>query len=142
MSAGRPQILNDQLKHDICLALSLGCSRRRAAEFVGLDESTIRKAADRDPQSRADLLRAAVKLEMDCLDRIRRGKRSWRSSAWLLDYLRRRDNPKAHVDPHKARLLELLDQMPPLPHLDDAEFFPETEQIPGSSEHRQLSRGE
>jgi hypothetical protein len=127
--SGRPEILGDQLKHDVCLAVSLGCSHRRAAEFVGVDESTIRKAADCDPQFRADLARAAVKLEMDCLDRIRRGKKSWRSSAWLLDYLQR-DNARKHLDPHKARLLEILEQMPSLPNFEDDDLLPSPSNAP------------
>jgi hypothetical protein len=121
---GRPETLTDQMKHDICLAVSLGCSQRRAAEFVGIDESTVRKAADRDPQFGAELTRAAVKLEMDCLDRIRQGKRSWRSSAWLLDYLHRGQNPRLRLDPHKQRLLELLEKLPPHPDFDDSDFLP------------------
>jgi hypothetical protein len=128
MSAGRPEILNDQTKHDICLAISLGCSQRRAAQFVGIDESTIRKAADRDPQFRAQLDRAAVKLEMDCLQRIASGEKSWRSSAWLIENVCSPRPGKKTLEPHKLRLLELLDKMPPLPHLDDSPFLPEPDE--------------
>ena len=72
MPAGRREILNQQLKHDVCVAIRLGCSQRRAAEFFGIDESTIRKAAKRDPTFRTDLTRAAIQLQIDCLDQLRR----------------------------------------------------------------------
>jgi hypothetical protein len=134
MSAGRPEILNEQMKHDICLAVSLGCSQRRAARFVGIDESTIRKAADRDPAFRAELDRAAVKLEIDCLQRIANGDKSWRSSAWLMENVCRPRRRGKSIDPRKRRVLALLEKMPPLPHLDDLFNDPdETNDQPQSS---------
>jgi hypothetical protein len=101
------------------LAVSLGCSQRRAAQFVDIDESTVRKAPDRDPDFRAQLDRAAVKLEIDCLQRIRDGEKTWRSSAWLLENACRPHYGKKSRTP----------QPPPLrfdklgPNVNYAEFF-------------------
>jgi hypothetical protein len=66
-----------------CLVVE--CSRRRAAEYVGVAESTIRAAAKQDEAFNQRLLQASVALEADCLRRIRDGDKMWRSAAWLLE---------------------------------------------------------
>jgi hypothetical protein len=82
----RPETLNDEMKQDVCKYLRLGASRRTIAQLLMIDESTIRKAAERDPEFDDAMQKAVAQLECDCLRSIARGKKHWRSSAWLLQH--------------------------------------------------------
>ena len=84
-SPGRPPLLDAQLKSDLCLLLRAGCSRRHAAELLGIDESTIRKAALRDRRFARQLDHAAAQHALACVGKIHRSARqSWRAAAWFI----------------------------------------------------------
>jgi hypothetical protein len=82
---GRPRLLTDEVRRQVVLLLSVGLSRRRAAERVGVSHTTISQAAKNDPDFAAELERAEDlagaerNLHIAALSR-----RSWKAAAWLV----------------------------------------------------------
>src|SRR3954468_9425828 len=66
---GRPAVMVPEIKKFLCLLLSLGFSRRPAAAHAGLDNSTITRAAQRDPKFHEEIQEAlalrAVRPQVD-----------------------------------------------------------------------------
>lgn len=79
----------DEAKRSAILAvLSVGCTQRVAARYVGCHPATIRRAARRDPAFARRLRRARQTAEVYYLDRIRRAaskEQYWRAAAWALE---------------------------------------------------------
>ena len=91
----------DAKKRNIVLAiLANGNSRRFAARYVGCAASTIARAAARDPDFQAQIVRAEQSAQVDLLRRIRlasRAPRYWRAAAWTLERLNADDfGPRPH----------------------------------------------
>ena len=86
-SKGRRSGAFDEARQNmLCALLSAGWSRRRAALHVGIDPSTVRKLALRDPAFLQRLLDCELKSELTPLTNLMNaGKQSWRASAWLLE---------------------------------------------------------
>jgi len=85
---GRPPVLDDGKKRDILTILSVGCSRRIAAGYVGCHPDTIQNTAERDPVFAEQLSRALYLAGVSNLTNIQQaGKegRYWRAAAWLLE---------------------------------------------------------
>ncbi len=85
---GRPPVLDKTKKGQIIKLLSVGFSRRAAADYVGCAVSTIRNTAGRDPQFAEHLRRAEGALEIRCLGLIQNAagkERYWRAAAWALE---------------------------------------------------------
>lgn len=86
--AGRPPVLDDAKKGEICAILAVGCSRATAARYVGCHPDTIRNTAQRDPQFATALERAESKHEVKHLafinEAAKEGK-NWRAAAWALE---------------------------------------------------------
>jgi hypothetical protein len=85
---GHPPVLNETKKAEILAVLSTGCSRQKAAHYVGCDPKTIYNTALRDPQFATDLMHHEAAPEIQNLINIRNaGKdpRYWRASAWFLE---------------------------------------------------------
>lgn len=85
---GRRPVLDEVKKKEIVAILSQGCSRRRAAEYVGCSHRTIRNTALRDPQFAEALARAEAQSEISCLTNVRKAAKKeqyWRAAAWVLE---------------------------------------------------------
>jgi truncated hemoglobin YjbI len=86
--AGRPQVLDDAKKGEICAILAVGCSRATAARYVGCHPDTIRKTAQRDEEFATALERAESKHEVKNLafiDQAAKEGKYWRAAAWALE---------------------------------------------------------
>ena len=83
----RQRKLLDEVKRGQVLALlSVGCSRKFAAGFVGCSRWTLWGMAKQDRQFAADLKRAEAQAEVLHLQQIAAaGKKDWRASAWWLE---------------------------------------------------------
>ena len=46
---GRPRVLTDEVRAEVCKLLAVGMSRRQAAAYLDIDATTISHAAKRDP---------------------------------------------------------------------------------------------
>ena len=81
-------ILDEAKKAAIVAVVSVGCTQRVAARYVGCHPSTIRATSRRDPGFAARLRRARQDSEIYYLKQIRSaaGKAQyWRAAAWALE---------------------------------------------------------
>ena len=87
-SGGVGGALDEKKRAKIVALLSLGCSRRSAARYVGCSPSTIGRTVARDPEFADQLAQAEQNADIDALRMIRRAagnERYWRAAAWLLE---------------------------------------------------------
>jgi len=85
---GRRPVLDEIKKREILALLTVGCSLRVAARYVGCDPSTIRRTAQRDPKFAERLRQAQYHAEIGFLKNIQRAARKeqyWRAAAWALE---------------------------------------------------------
>jgi hypothetical protein len=85
---GRPPVLDDRKRGQILAILSVGCSQRVAAAFVGCAASTIQHTAERDPVFAAELGQAKSNAELALVKNIRNAAKKeqyWRAAAWALE---------------------------------------------------------
>ncbi|MFH1265281.1 MAG: hypothetical protein ABIK89_06095 [Planctomycetota bacterium] len=93
---GRRPVLDTTKKKEILAILSVGCSRRTAANYVGCAVSTIHNTADRDPEFADALRHAEYQSEIAYLKNIQKAARKeqyWRAAAWALE----RKNPAEYA---------------------------------------------
>ncbi len=84
---GRPAVITPTVREQICTLLSVGFSRRQAAAYVDIDQSTIHRTAKRDPEFAMQLRRAEEKaLLQPMLTVISQAQKNWRAAAWLIRY--------------------------------------------------------
>ena len=88
MPAGRPLILDELKKAQICAMLAAGGTREAAARYVGCCAKTIRNAAAADRRFSKQLERAQAQAELHALENMQaRAQSSWRAAAWMLQTL-------------------------------------------------------
>lgn len=91
---GRPPVLDAMKRAEILTIISVGCSRRAAARYVGCAPSTIGATAQRDPEFARQLTRAEQRSQIGLIKSIREaGKmaQSWRAAAWALERMNPED---------------------------------------------------
>ncbi len=79
---------------DILAIISVGCSQRIAAEYVGCSEKAIRETAIRDPEFAEELCHAEHRAELSLIKRIHKAamdEKNWRAAAWALERLNPED---------------------------------------------------
>ena len=87
-NGARPYALDEGKKREILAILTMGCSRRAAAKYVGCAPSTIVRTAQRDPVFAAQLERAESKAEIGYMKNIQKAaghEQHWRAAAWALE---------------------------------------------------------
>lgn len=98
---GRPPVLDHVKKGQILAILSVGCSRRIAARYVGCSPTTIQNTAEREPEFAKQLHRADHGAEIEYLKRIRTAAQKeqyWRAAAWALERLNPEDFASRPLD--------------------------------------------
>jgi len=83
-------VLDAYKKREILAILSVGCSRRAAAQYVGCSVTTIQNTAERDEAFAASLQRAESQFEfthMKNISNAAKEARYWRAAAWVLERL-------------------------------------------------------
>jgi hypothetical protein len=88
-------VLDYEKRRLLVALLSLGCSRRMAAGYVGCSASTITRTAARDLEFGGQVARAERQLEIELLSAVRRAAKTdryWRAAAWLLERKNSRDH--------------------------------------------------
>ena len=114
---GRRPVLDEGKKREIVAILSVGCSRRTAARYVGCDHSTIRRTAQRDSAFDEQLRHAENQHEFTYLKNIQQAATKpqyWRAAAWVLERIfpqkyARRGPDVITVDQIKQVLTQLVD---------------------------------
>ena len=111
---GRPPVLDETKRREICAVLSMGGSRRLAARYVGCAPTTIMNTAERDPEFRDQLMQAEGQHELLYLRNIQaaaKREQYWRAAAWMLE--RRYPERYAQLRPGTVtvqQIIELLAQ--------------------------------
>jgi hypothetical protein len=85
---GPKPILDATKRGQIVAIISVGCSQKVAAEFVGCHVSTIQRSAERDPKFAAELHQANGNAELSLVRNIRNAAKKeqyWRAAAWALE---------------------------------------------------------
>lgn len=89
--AGRPRVLDDGKRREICALISAGCGLEAAARYVSCSAATIRREALRNGHFRQELRAAELRAQLDPLRAMRQAANThWRAAAWLLE----RTNPR------------------------------------------------
>lgn len=103
---GQP-VLDAEKRRKVLALLTLDCSRRVAAEYVGCASSTITRTAERDYEFGQQVVEAEKCLDIEGLSVIRKAGREpkyWRAYAWLLERRRPDDYaPKKIEKPNWPR---------------------------------------
>lgn len=104
---------NLEVQTKLCAMVTVGASVRNAARLNDVRESTVRKAAKRDPDFAARLNRALAQRELLPLKNLQAaGAKYWRASAWLLERIDRqaygRYQPDLFTDERAADLFEVF----------------------------------
>jgi hypothetical protein len=83
---GRPRVLDDAKRREICALLTAGCGIEAAARYVGCSPNTIRREALRNEDFRRQLRGAEVQMQLTPLQALRQAAHThWRAAAWLLE---------------------------------------------------------
>lgn len=109
---GRPTVLTPERLEQLCQLLALGFSRCQAAAYLGLDRSIVTRAAQRDPELKAELQRAEEVSDLQPqLTVIAEARKNWRAAAWLLQFkAKHRPTKPSEADKeeqHQERLAQL-----------------------------------
>ena len=81
---GRPTKINDTAKVQIYAILAVGASLEDAADFLGVDRSTITRSMQRDRLFAQGIKRAEARGKIRHLKKIGQAK-AWQASAWMLE---------------------------------------------------------
>jgi hypothetical protein len=83
---GRPRVLDDVKRSEICALTSVGVSLRKTAGYVDCSVKTIRREAERNAQFGEQLRRAQMKAQLGPLHALHRASDThWRAAAWFLE---------------------------------------------------------
>jgi len=97
---GRPAILDERMRRQVCLLLQFGYPRALVAAELGIERSTIRKAMRRDPEFRKQVLTAEeLFVRTPTLTLMAAARTNWRAAAWVLEHYK----PHASVIRRKNR---------------------------------------
>lgn len=100
---GRPPVLDEIKQREIVAIISMGCSRRTAAHYVGCAPSTIQNTAERNEKFAEKIDRArsqAVVTHVKNINSAAKKAQYWRAAAWALERL----NPEEYAAPHADML--------------------------------------
>jgi hypothetical protein len=92
---GRPRRFDDQRREVLCTLISIGLSRRAAAESVGVPPSSVAHAARTDPQFAMRLRDAEIARAVRPPEFADIGRRGWHAAARLLE----KNNPSDLAPP-------------------------------------------
>ena len=85
---GRPTVLDEVKRREICALYYAGISTRAIAKYVGCSPSTISNTAARDPEFACTIRNAFMRRELSLLMNIQNASpKQWRASAWMLERL-------------------------------------------------------
>ena len=105
---GRPKVLDDVKKREVCALVTAGMSLGKVARYVGCCRRTILNERDRDADFDQRMRRAELAAELSPMEAMRRAASThWRAAAWILDRQERRETER-RVKPDMFTREELL----------------------------------
>lgn len=111
---GRPRVLDEEKKSEICALVTAGMSLTKVADYVGCDRKTIYREREQDEQFDQRMRRAGLACDLKPLEAMRRAASThWRAAAWMIDRQDRREAERRarNVRFTKQELLELAEQV-------------------------------
>jgi IS30 family transposase len=85
-TVGRPRVLDEVKRREICALVSAGCGIEAAARYVGCAPTTIRRESLRNDDFYEALRQAELNSQLSPLRAMRRAAAThWRAAAWLLE---------------------------------------------------------
>ena len=112
---GRPRVLDDDKRNQVCGLVASGCGMGHAARHVGCSARTVRREALRNPAFGEKLRRAQLSAQLQPMSALRSAaSKDWRAAAWLLerthpDEFARRDPASLSTDSLSAAVDNLLE---------------------------------
>jgi hypothetical protein len=101
---GRPTVMDEEVKRQVCLLLSVGLSRRQAAAYVDIVHTTIANAIERDEEFAARVERAEqMSVIKPLLTIATASRKNWHAAAWLAERNERRLKPTKEESRQSAR---------------------------------------
>jgi hypothetical protein len=83
---GRPRVLDDAKRREICALIAGGCGLREAASYVDCSITTIRREAERNPDFEQQLRHSEKHAQLNPLRAMQRAVLThWRAAAWFLE---------------------------------------------------------
>jgi hypothetical protein len=83
---GRPRVLDDAKRREICALIAGGCGLREAASYVDCSITTIRREAERNPDFEQQLRHSEKHAQLNPLRAMQRAILThWRAAAWFLE---------------------------------------------------------
>jgi hypothetical protein len=83
---GRPRVLDDAKRREVCAFIAGGCDLRDAARYVNCSVNTIRREADRNPEFAEQLRDSEAHVRLSPLRAMQRAMAThWRAAAWFLE---------------------------------------------------------
>jgi hypothetical protein len=90
---GRPRVLDDVKRREICALITAGYDLAGVAQYVGCSRRTIQREILRNEEFSERIRRASLACELEPLNSIRQMARTnWRAAAWYLE----RTNPNRY----------------------------------------------
>jgi hypothetical protein len=100
---GRPPILDDAKRRNICALAAAGCGLQDAARYIGCSVSTIRRSMARDREFREQLRASELNAQVEPLRAMRKAASThWRAAAWMLERTNHRRFARPHVKAYAA----------------------------------------
>lgn len=112
---GRPRVLDDAKRREICALIAGGCDLREAARYVRCSVNTIRREAERNADFGEQLRRSEMYAELSPLRSMQQAIGThWRAAAWFLERayphrFGRRDPATFNSQQARRLLTEVLD---------------------------------
>jgi hypothetical protein len=83
---GRPRVIDDVKRGEICALVAGGCSLREAARYVGCGINTIRRELERNAEFSSKVRRSQGDAQLSPLRAIQLASaKHWRAAAWFLE---------------------------------------------------------
>lgn len=114
--AGRPTVVDEQMKFTMLELLGIGMSLRTTAAHVGVSHQTVANLLAKDAAFAEEVRRTreqAKVFPLNCI--LRECGRSWRAAAWLVEYMERhgqseRPGLEGHLERVQEKALALIEQ--------------------------------
>jgi hypothetical protein len=83
---GRPAAFTGEKRKHFCSLIRLGCRRGLAAEMIGLDRHTVRRALRRDPDFAAQIRELEAEAAFRFMRQVNQASATqWRAAAWIIE---------------------------------------------------------
>jgi hypothetical protein len=114
--AGRPSVVDEQMKYNILELLGIGLSLRMTAAHVGVSHQTVANLLAKDAAFAEEVRQTRERAKvypLNCI--LRECGRSWRAAAWLMEFMQRhgmleRSATEKHLERVRDQALAMIEK--------------------------------